>query len=253
MITREWNTGHRKSTTDKHIQRKRKRPRNIPPINNNQSNHPQKQRPLASKASKSHLLDPMLGPLLMASPDEAEYLLSRHPSTALSPYQIPKTKKHSRRRNKLSKTSSSKRRLNKQRSNSNNNNNNNRNRNKNKNLPPLSHSLSVPTTSKDKTERLKTLHGGGDGKVTHTHTELDSNNYGDGGAEFRVIQTSKIFLKPITQLLLTRTNVSFFLFYRQLLYCHLLYRLLLLLFFFFYRLLLSSSFNRHFLYRHFLY
>ena len=189
MITREWNTGHRKSTTDKHIQRKRKRPRNIPPINNNQSNHPQKQRPLASKASKSHLLDPMLGPLLMASPDEAEYLLSRHPSTALSPYQIPKTKKYSRRRNKLSKTSgSSKRRLNKQRSNS----------NKNKNLPPLSHSLSVPTTSKDKTERLKTLHGGGDGKVTHTHTELDSNNYGDGGAEFRVIQTSKIFLKPNT-------------------------------------------------------
>ena len=188
MITREWNTGHRKSTTDKHIQRKRKRPRNIPPINNNQSNHPQKQRPLASKASKSHLLDPMLGPLLMASPDEAEYLLSRHPSTALSPYQIPKTKKYSRRRNKLSKTSGSKRRLNKQRSNS----------NKNKNLPPLSHSLSVPTTSKDKTERLKTLHGGGDGKVTHTHTELDSNNYGDGGAEFRVIQTSKIFLKPNT-------------------------------------------------------
>jgi hypothetical protein len=198
MITREWNTGHRKSTTDKHIQRKRKRPRNIPPINNNhQSTHLQKQRPLASKASKNHLLDPMLGPLLMASPDEAEYLLSRHPSTALSPYQIPKTKKHSRRRNKLSKTSGSKRRLNKQRSNSNNNNNNS-NRNKNKNLPPLSHSLSVPTTSKNKTERLKTLHGGGDGKVTHTHTELDSNNYGDGGAEFRVIQTSKIFWKPNT-------------------------------------------------------
>lgn len=119
----------------------------------------------------------------MAKPDEAEYLLSRNPSMAMkrgSPYTQPKKSKRRRR---------SKRKYNHNRT--------NHRTNPHQKLKPLSHhSKSAPLlhqssspNAKQGIARLKSLHGGGNGKITITHGELDSNQtYGGGGAEFRVVQ-----------------------------------------------------------------
>ena len=132
------------------------------------------------------LLDPLIGPLLMAKPDEAEYLLSRHPSYALaslgagSPYTQSNNKSNKRRRH--SKKQQHGRNPHRRRTNS-----------QLAQLKPLAplHSQSAPSLSKPTTKklsRLKSLHGGGNGKVTLTHSELDSNQtFGGGGAEFRVV------------------------------------------------------------------
>ena len=185
MNTREWHSGHRKSTTNRHHNRPKKRQRHAPPLQTSSTT------PLAlrRRPDPNMLLDPMVGPLMMAKPDEAEYLLSRHPSHVMSPYQRKKSKKAMMQNKNRKSKRNNKRNNNNNRNNRNNSNNkNNKNNGNKKNLPALAHSRSATTTTTNQgMKRLQSLHGGGNGKVTMTHRELDSKLY-QGGSEFRVVQ-----------------------------------------------------------------
>jgi hypothetical protein len=177
---REFRSGHRVSK--KYQRSNRKRRRNLPSLNkshsqqsilqqqmHNSRNNSNHSNSLGSRNNSSTLLlDPLVGPLMMAKADEAEYLLSRNPSKAMlspyTPYTTSKNTNHRNHRNKLRKHKCNR-----------------------QHLIPLKHSKSAPPSKKG-IARLKTLHGGGDGKVTVSHDELDSNQINGGGAEFRVVQ-----------------------------------------------------------------
>ena len=184
MNVREWSTGHR-HTTPRNTKVKRPRQHHVPPLKPSRTG-----KALASRAAETNpnlLLDPIIGPLMMAQPDIAEYLISRSPSHALaqlgsgSPYKISKRQSGRHR-------SSNPRQRKRQRSKS----------------SSVSQTASTTRSSTRKTtrtktsskkvlspgiDRLKQLHGGGNGRVTLEHTELDSNQaHANGGAEFRVVQ-----------------------------------------------------------------
>lgn len=85
-MIREWDSGHRHQMKSPVARHKQKTQRNYHRRRREGGGAPPRLKPLASsKSDPNMLLDPMVGPLLMAKPAEAEFLLSRNLETG-SPY-----------------------------------------------------------------------------------------------------------------------------------------------------------------------